>query len=182
MTFHLKPHPTTPGSLVTGIEVDHEWKTHDTLWLRYFVDCPVDSLFLPDPANAERMDNLWHTTCFELFLREPGAAPYCEFNFSPSSRWAAYGFTDFRDGVHDLAVSADPEIAPLDAGDSFFALEVDIVLPDDRIFPELAAAIFAIIVDENDNKTFWGYRHPDGAPEFHHADCFVVRLTPPEAL
>ncbi|WP_299327810.1 DOMON-like domain-containing protein [Parasphingopyxis sp.] len=181
MTFRLSCHPDTPTDTVHGVEVKHEWKSRDTLWLRYFVDCPVDRLFIPGPAEPERMDDLWHSTCFELFLREPGAAPYYEFNFSPSSRWAAYGFTHFREGAHDLAVPSDPAIAPLDAGDSYFALEVDVTLPPDRIYPAMLAAISAIIVDADGNKTYWGYRHPEGKPEFHHADCFAARLTPPEA-
>ncbi|QLC24236.1 hypothetical protein HFP57_03785 [Parasphingopyxis algicola] len=181
MTFSLQRHPDTPSKLIRGIEVAHEWKSRDTLWLRYFVDCPVDRLFIPDPAKPERMDDLWKTTCFELFLKEPCAAPYCEFNFSPSGRWAAYGFCDFRDGAHDLEVPSDPAIAPLDAGDSYFALEVDVVLPADRIYPTMPAAISAIIVDADENKTYWGYRHPEGDPEFHHEDCFAARLTPPEA-
>lgn len=180
MTFNLQPHSGTTSAVVQGVDVHHEWKSSDTLWLRYFVDCPVDDLYLPDPADAQRMDNLWHTTCFELFLREPDQAPYCEFNFSPSTEWAAYGFTDYRQGVHDMDVPAAPAIAPLDAGDSYLALEVDVKLPPDRLYPSLLAAISAIIVDAQGNKTFWSYRHPAGTPDFHHADCFAARLSPPE--
>ncbi len=178
MTFALTCHPETPTRIVERITVDHDWRTANQLWLRYHVDIPLSELFLPAPAEPGRMDNLWHATCFELFLREPGAAPYCEFNLSPSSRWAAYGFTDFREGMHDMEVPQAPEIA-LDAGDSYLALEVHLTLPEDRVFSELAAAISAIIVTEDGYKSFWGYRHPDGSPEFHHADCFAAHLTPP---
>ncbi|QLC21557.1 hypothetical protein HFP51_04800 [Parasphingopyxis sp. CP4] len=180
MTFALTYHPETPTQIVEQIAVHHEWRSASQLWLRYHVDIPLSELFLPDPAEPERMDDLWHTTCFELFLREPGASPYCEFNLSPSSRWAAYGFTDFREGMHDMAVPQAPEIA-LDFGDSYFALEALLTLPDDRVLPKLAAAVSAIIVTNNGHKSFWGYRHPDGKPEFHHADCFAARLTPPVA-
>ena len=178
MTFLLTCHPDTPTQTVEQIAVDHEWRSAHQLWLRYHVDIPIAELFLPDPAEPERMDDLWHTTCFELFLREPDAAPYCEFNLSPSSRWAAYGFTDFREGMHDMVVPQAPEIE-LDMGDSYFALEALLTLPDDRVFPHLAAAVSAIIVTSDQHKSFWGYRHPEGKPEFHHADCFAARLTPP---
>ncbi|WP_350141304.1 hypothetical protein [Parasphingopyxis sp.] len=180
MRFNLSSHPTTPSEIVKGIEVQHEWKERDTLWLRYVVDCPVDKLTLPDPANRERCDNLWQATCFELFLREPGAVPYDEYNFSPSSQWAAYAFNDFREGARDLNLPEPPQIE-LDAGDSFFALEVDLTLPPDRIYQIIRAAISAIIVDADGNKTYWGYHHPPGDPEFHHADCFAAELTPPGA-
>ena len=181
MVFQLSCHSDTPTNIVRGVEVTHEWKSRDTLRLRYIVDCPAESLFIPGSAEPERMDDLWHTTCFELFLREPGAAPYYEFNFSPSSRWAAYGFTDFREGAHDLEVPLDPVIGPVDVGKSHAALQVSVTLPPDRIYPTMLAALSAIIVDADGHKTYWGYRHPEGKPEFHHADCFAARLTPPEA-
>ncbi|MEM8694559.1 MAG: DOMON-like domain-containing protein [Pseudomonadota bacterium] len=179
MTFMLTCHPNTPTDIVDGIEVSHEWRTSNRLWLRYAVRSSPRDLFIPDLAPPERMDDLWHTTCFELFLREPSAAPYCEFNLSPSSRWAAYGFTDFREGAHDMNVPNAPEIG-LDASEDHFALQAILTLPDDRVFPELAAAISAIVVTADGHKSFWGYRHPDGDPEFHHTDCFAARLHPPE--
>ncbi|MEO1170147.1 MAG: DOMON-like domain-containing protein [Pseudomonadota bacterium] len=180
MTFQLTCHPDTPTETVRGIAVSHDWHSHTELQLRYHVDVPLEQLFIPDLAGPERMDDLWHTTCFELFLRQPGAAPYCEFNLSPSSRWAAYGFTDFREGAHDMDVPKAPQIG-LDASDSHFALEAILTLPENRVFPQLAAAISAIIVMNDGHKSYWGYRHPEGKPEFHHVDCFAARLTPPEA-
>lgn len=180
MQHSLSNHPATPSDIVERIEVSQEWKAPNQLWSRYHVEMPLDQLILPDPAEPERADNLWQTTCFELFLRQPGVAPYCEFNFSPSSQWAAYGFTNLREGMHEIELPADPVIG-LDASETHFALEVDITLPEDRVFPQLAASISAIIVDDDGGKTFWGYAHPEGAPDFHHADCFAARLTPPHA-
>lgn len=181
MTFVLTCHPDTPTETVRGIAVSHEWRSRIGLWLRYHVDIRPEQLFIADLAKPERMDDLWHMTCFELFLRQPGAAPYCEFNLSPSSRWAAYGFTDFREGGHDMEVSKAPKI-DLDAGESHFALEAILTLPEDRVFPELAVAISAIIVTADGHKSLWGYSHPEGKPEFHHADCFALRLTSPGAI
>jgi len=179
MTFTLICHPDTPTEIVKGIEVSHEWQSPTELWLRYHVEVPIEELVFPDPAKPERMDDLWQTSCFELFLREQGTAPYCEFNLSPSSRWAAYGFSDFRDEMRDMDVPQAPRIG-LDASDSHFALEAVLTLPDDYIFPELSGAISAVIVTGDGHKSYWGIKHPAGKPDFHHADCFAARLSPPE--
>ncbi len=181
MRFNLSAHPSTPSESVTGVEVACEWVGRDRLWLRYFVDGPVDELSLPDEAQPERRDNLWQTTCFELFLRQLGSVPYVEFNFSPSSQWAAYGFGDVREGGHDLAVPANPEIAPLDAGDSYLAFEVEVTLPADHIQPEMLVALSAVIEEMDGTKTYWALHHPDpDKPDFHHPDCFTLELSPPE--
>lgn len=180
MTFALKCHPETPSEIISGIGVLHEWRAQNILWMRYHVETSPEQLYLPEPAEPERIDNLWQTTCFELFLREPRAAAYCEFNLSPSRCWAAYGFLGFREGAHDMDVPDAPEIA-LDTSDTHFALEAVLTLPDNCIFPELAAALSAIIVTADGHKSFWGYAHPVGSPDFHHADCFAVRLRPSEA-
>ena len=180
MTFALKCHPDAPTEIITSISVSHEWRAQNLLWVRYHVEMPPQQLYLPESAEPERMDNLWHTTCFELFLRDPSAAAYCELNLSPSSCWAAYGFLDYREGAHDMDVPDAPKIAQ-DVSDTHFALEAVLTLPDDCIFPELAAAISAIMVTVDGHKSFWGYEHPVGAPDFHHADCFAARLRPSEA-
>lgn len=75
MTFSLQSHSQMPANDIRGIDVSPDWRSPTELWLRYQVDMPAAHLFLPEPALPDRRDNLWHTTCFELFLREPGAAP-----------------------------------------------------------------------------------------------------------
>ncbi len=57
--------------------------------LRWRID-GVEKLVVPRFAGKGRADNLWETTCFELFLKSPGGDAYCEINLSPSERWAAY--------------------------------------------------------------------------------------------
>ena len=68
--------------------------------LRFHVDCEPGSLILPAyVANGPRADGLWQTTCFELFVRHPDQRGYFEFNFSPSTQWAAYRFSGYREGM-----------------------------------------------------------------------------------
>ena len=159
--------------------MEYEFQPEGRLWLRYFVDCDLENLVLPSPAEPQRTDGLWNTSCFEFFLRKPDSPRYFEFNFSSSSQWAAYGFDDYREGMTDWDTPR-PEIGN-DASDTHFALEATIILPQSEA-GKWEAALSAVIHERGDIKSYWAIEHPEGAPDFHHRDCFALKLAPPEAL
>ena len=67
-------------------------------------------------------DELWQHTCFEAFVRASSGSEYYEFNFSPSTQWAVYRFTDYRNGMCVAAeVSTPPIDVRLDAHELYFA-------------------------------------------------------------
>jgi hypothetical protein len=175
----LHCHPETPADTVTAITVEYEIQPDGRLWLRYFVDCDIENLVLPLSVEPHRTDGLWNTTCFELFLRQPGSPSYFEFNFSPSSLWAAYRFDDYRCGMADWEATT-PDIYA-DASDTHYALEATISLPQLTVgFWE--ASLPVIIHERGDIKSYWALKYPLGDPDFHHRDCFALKLAPPEAL
>jgi hypothetical protein len=175
----LHCHPATPADTVTGITVEYEIHPDGKLWLRYFVDCDLENLVLPLPAEPQRVDGLWNTTCFELFLCEPASPNYFEFNFSPSSQWAAYRFDGYRAGMADWE-TPEPEIGN-DASETHFALEATIILPQSEA-GKWDASLSAVIHERGDIKSYWALQHPEGPPDFHHRDCFALKLAAPEAL
>lgn len=150
------------------------------MWIRYHLEGVIDNLAAPLPQEPARADRLWQTTCFEVFLRKSGQSSYAEFNFSPSSRWAAYKFADYRSGMANLELSAAPEIG-LDASDSHFALEVELQLPAPWGGLPLVVGFSAVIEEADGTKSYWALAHPPGKPDFHHRDCFALTLPAPEA-
>jgi hypothetical protein len=175
----MKCHPATPADTVTAVTVAHEIQPEGRLWLRYFVDCNLENLVLSSPAVPQRTDGLWNTTCFELFLRQPGSSNYFEFNFSASSEWAAYRFDNYREGIADWDTQR-PEIGD-DASETHFALEATITLPP-RGNGVWEASLSAVIHEPGDIKSYWALNHPKGPPDFHHRDCFALKLAPPVVL
>ena len=174
-THSLICHPETPAKSVESITV--EYKCHKgVLWLRYHAELQLDALAVPYPAEATRADGLWQTTCFEAFCRRSGAGGYCEFNFSPSSQWAAYHFDEYREGMADLAVQQSPQIG-LDASEGHFALEATIAVPGEAFEVGLAA----VIEEVDGTKSYWALAHPPGKPDFHHPTCFALILPAPDA-
>lgn len=167
-------HPETPAHHVAGVEVAYEIRPGGLLALRYAVDCDPGGLIVPGYAKgSERADGLWQTTCFELFARRAADQPYLEFNFSPSTQWAAYRFESYRHGMRDWSTIA-PEIG-VERNRISLALETMVALPDFSDEP-LDIALSAVIHEIGGIKSYWALAHPPGNPDFHHPDCFALHL------
>ena len=90
----LVRHPATPAGAIHTVEAELQ-RTKDGATATFRVSGDLARLVLPPTASPGRADDLWKTTCFELFVAGEGGA-YREFNFSPSTRWAAYDFAGYR--------------------------------------------------------------------------------------
>lgn len=170
MNFLLTGHADYPPRSLS-VSVDLRRSGH-ILTLTYAVT--DGDIRWPRPATPGRADGLWRTTCFELFLRFDDDERYVEFNFSPSTRWAAYAFDGYRDGMKPLDVTPPPIertptgiVATVDLGD----------LPRG----EHRMALTAVIEEIDGTQSYWSLAHPPGAPDFHHPACFVARLPAPDA-
>jgi len=168
----LIPHPAFPPASVRSVEVE----LNATDWEDVLLDFKIEGedVAIPGWRTPARTDGLWHSTCFEIFLRVPGFETYYEFNFSPSGLWAAYAFEGYRKGMRDLELAVEPHVEvdserPLD-------LSVDLDLSNIPNVPMLAS-ISAVIEEKDGTKSYWALAHPLGdKPDFHHPDCFVIEF------
>lgn len=180
MTSQLIRHPDHACTIAEGITVDLEWQASGLLWLRYHAELDTEQAALPDLAEPVRQDGLWRTTCFELFIRTPGGPGYFEFNFSPSSAWAAYAFGAVRSGRSDLDLAEVPQIF-LEGSRSHIAIETTVRLPDWWEDGPAELGLSAVIEARDGSKSYWALAHPPGAPDFHAPDCFALKLPPQDA-
>ncbi len=171
MRLTLSPHPDSAPGPLTGIEVEVS-REGAKLELRYRARGRIGDVLLPAPAVPARRDELWKHTCFEVFLAG-GEGGYMEFNFSPSTEWAAYRFAGYRDGAHSPAVAA-PAIEARTIGD-VFKLSASIDL-DDALTFHARLGLSAVIEDIHGDKTYWALAHAPGKPDFHHIDAFASEL------
>lgn len=170
MRVSLQLHPDSRCDAVTGIDVELFRPRPGALALRYAVVGAIPELALPPALGPERADGLWQHTCFEAFVRSLGPG-YSEFNFSPSSRWAAYRFSGYREGMAEADVSP-PRIETNEADDSYqLRAELD-GLPTET----LQIGLSAVIEERNGRKSYWALAHPQGKADFHHPDCFKLQL------
>lgn len=173
MQLSLVPHPDTPPRSVTQITATVD-RRRDGLNVFYVVACRTTrDLVLPAPAKPYRTDGLWQTTCLELFLQEspPG---YWEFNFAPSSQWAAYSLASYREGMKPLLMDELPTTSWTDEGNALM-MSAFVFVPGSFA---ASASISAVIEERDGTKSYWALAHPPGDPDFHHPDCFVLDLPP----
>ena len=177
MQLNLVPHPTTPPSdrdMKVWATVEHaaELGSMATTNIWFGVGAPAGKFVIPEPAESERAEDLWQTTCFETFLRDVGAEGYREWNFAPSTQWAAYDFTGYRDGRSEAEV-APPYIRTED-NLTWWGLGASIAVPADT---EWQLGLSAILEEKDGTKSYWALSHPEGdKPDFHDPVCFAARL------
>ena len=169
-TLDLHPVSASPA---TAIEVDIVRVAADVLSLGYSMRGDLADLIVPPQHPSVRADDLWKHTCFEAFLS--AGQGYYEFNFSPSTQWAAYRFDRHRMGMRDAETDA-PSIRWDRDGDTA-TLTATIRLPSDVTGP---LGLSVIVEDICGNRSFWALAHPPGEPDFHHPACFAAELPPAE--
>ena len=176
-THELAYHRAFVPLEVTSVEA--KWETVGPwLRLRWRVE-GAGRLVLPRFAGRVRQDELWQTTCFEMFVQPAGGRPYAEFNFSPSEAWAAYDFADWREDMALRDMSHDPVITPR-KGRQTFIFDVALPLADLPALPA-ALSLTAVIEEEGGVKSFWAMAHGQDKPDFHDPACFAATLAAPDS-
>lgn len=178
MRADLKPHPDWPCPAVDHLTVEVTRPARDALSFRYEVVGQISGLQLPPERPPTRADGLWQTTCFEAFLRPAGAKGYLEFNFAPSGEWAAYAFSDYREGMQPLEPLGAPAIVTT-AHPGLLTVEVTVSVSGLADGP-WRLGLSAVIEGQDGAKAYWAVTHRPGKADFHHPDCFALDL--PEAL
>jgi hypothetical protein len=169
----LLAHPDHPPLAVSAIEARIIGRDGNWLRVRWRVE-GAQRLVVPPFAGRGRADELWQATCFELFLRPDGGAPYLEINLSPSERWNAYDFEAYRWGMAERPFPREPECT-LRLGSSFAIFDAAIpaaALPE----AECAMGLSAVIEEQGGVKSYWALAHPDAKPDFHAPACFAATL------
>jgi hypothetical protein len=167
--YRLLPHPDSAPGAVTSIHVEVTMPAPRVLVLRYYVTGDTAAILLPPTQPPERADDLWQHTCFEAFLAN--APGYLEFNFAPSTQWAAWRFDSWREGRRNAGITP-PRIETL-IGFDRFELRAELAMP---VLGPMGLA--AVIEEKNGNLSYWALAHPGDEPDFHHPDSFQVRLDP----
>ncbi len=137
----------------------------------YVIEGSTELLEIPAPAKPYRTDGLWRSTCVELFVRGPGSA-YHEFNFAPSTEWAAYRFSGRREGMERLELDTPPRIR---VSDEAAALIVSVQLEELGDGP-LTVGLSAVVAEKDGTISYWALKHPPGAADFHDPACFALAL------
>jgi hypothetical protein len=172
----LRLHPDSSCFAVTHIEVEIARPQARNLVLAYVVTGRISDVAMAPVALAARTDELWRHTCFEAFVG--AGVAYYEFNFAPSTRWAAYRFGGYRTGMRVATEISALQIA-VQSGLERYTLRASLEL-DQLLFPRgatLRLGLSAVIEEHSGHRSYWALAHPPGKADFHHSDCFTVELS-----
>ena len=176
MRRFLQPHPNSTDLPAVQIEVNVTRPRAGLLALSYTLTGNLDDISLPAVATARR-DELWRHTCFEAFVRASGNE-YYEFNFSPSTQWAAYRFSGYRSGMRPATEIGEPLIEVSSNPDRFTLRRRS----SWGVWRGCKLRHHGASVCQPSSKTELAENHTGhwrirlGKPDFHHADCFTQEL------
>lgn len=180
MRQSLRLHPDSLCVAAAHIEVGIARPRDDSLVLSYTVTGNMSDVRMPPVMAPARSGELWRHTCFEAFVRASSGAEYYEFNFAPSTLWAAYRFSSYRSGMCVAAEISAPPIEVRSSSDCY-TLQASLELNRLSGLPRQALwrlGLSALIEDRGGRKSYWALAHPPGKPDFHHPDCFAHEFSP----
>ncbi len=171
-------HPKTPAPFIHSLHVHVTYQAQFGLRLYYDVKGDLAQLKCPSTQPSQAVDGLWQHTCFEVFIAIPNDDRYYEFNFSPSTEWAGYAFSDYRTRQTADYVPQTPTLKITQAAECL-QLEAFISADDLPLLAGLSPqtnlqlGLSAVIEAQAGTLSYWALQHPDAQPNFHHRDSFM---------
>jgi len=172
--FGLRSFAPPPASLALTGSVRRDG---DSLRLHYRLEDPEGLVLVPPAiATPRRRDELWTTTCFEVFLAEPGTKPYWEVNLAPSGDWNLYRLSGYRQGLApEPAIAALPFVVERNGGGLDLAVTLDLgALP--LAGRPLELAVTAVVEMQGGEILYWALAHPGEQADFHRREGFGLRV------
>jgi hypothetical protein len=152
------------------------------LQMTFRIEGDIPRIRIPPPGVVSIGTDLWRHTCCEAFIAIEGEPGYYEFNFAPSSEWAAYELRGYRDGYPLANETLAPHIVVHFTNSG---LELDASVRLDFLSDANARAPLRIglsaVIEASDGISYWALRHPRDKPDFHDAEGFALKLEPPIA-
>lgn len=173
----LSSHPSTLCEAIDFIDVSVVY-AHPQLRLEYHLVGTISKLDIPAPEEPVRTLGLWEETCCEAFLKPTGGAAYYEFNLSPSSQWAVFDFTDYRQDFRQLDVGRAPVIDCEESADGLsLRAYIDLsMLPPEMHEQNWALGLTCVVKAADGSTSYWALAHPPEKPDFHDSNCFTLTL------
>jgi hypothetical protein len=176
----LRCHPQTPCSVPLEIGATITRTSENILCLTYQLVgalSAIRNVMHDSSAFPVRRDGLWQSTCLECFLRPEGSARYYEFNSALNGDWAAYQFDSYREGMQYAAIP-QPALEYHAHGpcDVRCDLRFDVSRALRKHSGPWQLGISAVIETHEGAKSYWALHHPEGKPDFHHRESFLITL------
>ena len=146
------------------------------LELEWSLTGDLNELAIPRRSASRRAERLWEHTCFEAFVAPASGARYCELNFAPSTRWAAYEFDGYRQGMRPLELAMPPTVKVVTTANELrVTAGVELGGLAGAPWP-WRIGLTAVVEDRAGGRAYYALLHPRAKPDFHDAAAFTVIL------
>lgn len=120
-------------------------------------------------------ENLWQTTCFEIFFGNTNSPDYYELNFNSQGDWNLFYFTDYRQRKNESFDSVDLKIE-LEKLNSGYQLRFQFEIKQLAKLKLPCKVNLAAVVKTNSEISYWSQKHSSQKPDFHDAENFSLFL------
>ncbi len=144
----------------------------------------IDDFYPLAPGERKSLifknENLWSTTCFEIFLKNLNSKDYYEFNFNSKSDWNLFYFSSYRERVtgHLPNIEVVSENQP-DSATKHLRFRFNIGKLEKLKLP--CQISLASVIKSNSEISYWSQKHNSIKPDFHDASNFTLVLNSDES-
>ena len=139
-----------------------------------------------DSSRRRRRDELWKSTCLEIFVGPAEGESYVELNLAPSGDWNVYSFDSYRSGMRTV----NEVEAPLQAVEKIqsetrrwrASLRAPSASEGQGPVGELLRArrlvlgATAVLEYNSGEREYWALKHAGEKPDFHLRASFQLPL------
>lgn len=121
-------------------------------------------------------ENLWQTTCFEIFLKNQSNDDYYEFNFNGKGDWNVFYFNKYRERANDFKHSIQTTTAierKLNRTHFLFTIG----LPELKKIKLPCLVNLSSVIKSKSENSYWSQKHNSQKPDFHDPSNFSLILT-----
>lgn len=131
---------------------------------------PKHRIHFPDHLKLERLNELWQSTCFEVFLQAEHAHDYYEVNLSPGGAWNAYHFHHYRT-PHPPEPTKDIQLLSFHRHKGLVEASFQL-----RVASHIWRCGLTAVVELLDgHKVYFATDHTGERPDFHLNESFKLR-------
>ena len=124
----------------------------------------INEILIPQKKVLVRANELWKSTCMELFLKNVKESNYQELNVSLDGKWNAYEFSGYRTEMEKSRSVSVSEVKSLDTNIFWVRFEFR-----DKLASQLLINPASVIKNIDEGVTYFAPAHQEG-PDFHSFD------------
>ena len=137
--------------------------------ISFIISGALSEYIFPQKSEKKRVNELWKSTCFELFLVNSKKEAYYELNFSSSLAWNFYRLSGYRADIKEVQHISTPQIKVY-KNDNEFKIVLEMEVENLEEFDSCNVA--CILLKNNHERTFWSLHHHLDKADFHHRQNF----------